>query len=466
MRKLGVRWIGAAIAMFLLVACIPTQVNLTCALPTADHPAPPSLAIDLYVDGTPSMKGYVNAPSGRYQSTLEALLGILNIDPVAFDGSTRSQNRETQYFRLGVNDSTGKAAQKITRDQYRQAELPQFYGGDATFPSLAVSQIDTAVVPSDDGNKMTVIVTDLYQAKEDAEKIANSIKNYLMKTHQGGAVGVLGIRSEFNGTVYTEGQAGAQSFDYNSKGQPQRPFYLLIMGNLEDVHFYIDTLLKRLSFGKEVQVNIFSPYQMYKAPAQLNRRTQGDLTPEERLLVSAPIKRIRHRQLAVNLEDSTVQPLVLRENRKPIQLGWQATLEPISRVLTPNAEAFSSTITPKTFRKSDFETDTSNTALQEVLTLNNWKPEGDNLSFSAEIHPDKLRPGIYLFEAETTINAVGDPFPTPTWWQEWNSPPTSQDGAKTHELQMFLTDLKSKMMALMRQKSPLVGRFCYLIQRN
>jgi len=464
MRKLGMRWIGAAIAMFFLVACVPTQINLTCALPPVNHPTPSSLAIDLYVDGTPSMRGYVNAPSSRYQDTLEALLGILNIDPVAFDGSTRSPSRETQYFRLGVNDSTGKAIQKITREQYRQAELPQFYGGDATFPSLAVSQIDAAIKPPDADNKMTVIITDLYQAKEDAGMIANSIKEYLMKTHQGGAVGVLGIRSEFNGTVYTEGQAGAQSFPYNSKGQPQRPFYLLLIGNLEDVHFYIDTLLKRLSFGKEAQVDIFSPYQVYKTSAQLNRRTQNDLTPQERLLVSTPSQGIRHKQLAVNLKDPSVQPLVLRENRKPIQLAWQATLEPIPRVLAPNAEAFSTTITPKTFQKSAFEAD-SNPALQQVLTLNNWQPEGNGLFFSAEIQPDKLRPGIYLFEAETTINAAGDPFPTPTWWQEWNSPPTSQDGAKTHELNLFLTDLKSKTMALMRQKPPLVGRFCYLIQR-
>jgi hypothetical protein len=463
------RALGLAIVTLLMTACVPTQIKVTCgsANSKADPPVEKSVAINLYVDGTPSMRGYVSQPESRYAQTLKTLLSVLQDDPIAFDASTRNQSREVQYFRLGKDATTGKAEQKISRDEFRSAGLPEFYGG-AQFPNLAVSQIDAAIQPPDEGNELTVIVTDLYQEKEDAGKIANAMQTYLKQTQNGGAVGVLGIRSEFNGTVYTEGQSGALSFEHNSQGKPDRPFYVLLIGNLEDVHYYVESLIKRLNFGQEIKADLFSPYRLYKTPAQLIRKSQDDLTPEERKLVSSP-KGMKYSRLTISLPDPAVQPLLLRTKRDPIQMEFQATTAPIPRVLISDDKAFQTTITPMTApsgQSKAFQADQSNPNLQQALKLSNWKPNDQQISFTTEIQPDKLRAGIYFFEATTTLNTTGDPLPTPDWWTEWNSPPTSQKGEKTHDLKGFMSELRGKTIALMRAQPPLVGRFCYVIQRD
>jgi hypothetical protein len=471
MKKKGMKGaLSLAIVTLLMTACVPTQIKATCGSSNADADAPndKSVAINLYVDGTPSMRGYVSQPESRYSQTLETLLSVLQDDPTALDGSIRKQSREVQYFRLGRNATTGKTEQKISRDETRAASLPQFYGG-GTQPNLAVSQIDAAIQTPDEGNELTVIVTDLYQEKEDAGKIANAMQMYLKQTQKSGAVGVLGIRSEFNGTVYTEGQSGASSFEYNSQGKPDRPFYILFIGNLEDVHYYVDSLIKRLDFGKEIEADLFSPFRLYKTPAQLVRKTQKDLTSEERKWVSAPEQGMKYNRLVISLPDPTVQPLILRTKRDPIQMEFQATIAPISRVLISDDKAFELTITPMTAPSGssrEFQVDQSNPNLQQALNLSNWKVKDNQISFTAEIQPEKLRSGIYFFEATTKLDATGDPLPTPAWWAEWNSPPTSQQGTKTHDLKLFMSDLRARTIALMRDEPPLVGQFCYLIQRD
>jgi len=465
------RTLSLAIVTVMMTACVPTPVRVICdsSGSEADAPADKTVAINLYVDGTPSMRGYVNKSESRYSQTLETLLSVLQLEPMTFDGGNRTQSRPIEYFRLGKNGDTGKAAQKISREDYRLAQLPQFYGGEARFPSLAVSQIDAAIQPPDEGNELTVIVTDLYQEKEDAGKIADAMQTYLKRTQKSGAVGVLGIRSEFNGTVYTEGQSGASSFEYNSRGNPDRPFYVLLVGNLEDVHYYMDSLINRLDFGKEVQANLFSPYRIYKTSAQLQRKNQSDLTSAERQWVSSPDKGMRYHRLAIRLDNPAVQPLILRTKRDPIQLEFQATITPISLVLAPDKKAFTTTITPMTApsgAQKEFQAAQNNPGLQQVLKLSDWKSDAAQLSFAAEIQPDKLRSGIYLFEATTILNTAGDPLPIPDWWGKWNSLPTSEDGKKTNDLKLFMSDLSARTIALMRQEPPLVGRFCYLIQRD
>jgi hypothetical protein len=471
------RSLMAAIATALfLTACIPIPIDLTCDLSgTTVNGSSNQVSIKVYIDGTPSMQGFVSDPNGRYAQTLEKLLSVLKVEPIGLDGKPRSFSRAAQFFRLGRLDD-GKEVQVISREEYRQAELTDFYTGTAPrFPLLEVSQIDAAIDPPSEGlNELTIIVTDLYQAQEDATKIVDNIKKYLSATNQNGAVGVLGVRSQFNGRVYTEALAGVGQFSYTSRGEPLRPFYILFIGQLDEVHFYLNKLQNDLIFNQGTEAVIFSPYRMYDKIASLDRKFQQDLykeiSPEQRKQITVPGVSLKHGRLVVNLKDQHVQPLILR-SKEAIALPFQVNLASISHIMT--ASELTTQVTPKSFNpqlfngKGGFEPDTKHPSLQQVLSLKQLSPKESTLSFTAQIQPESIKPdGIYVFEVEARVNTSGEPLSEQSWWNDWNSLPTSTDGTKTHDLESFLSDLRNMTIGLMRQKPLIIGRFCYVIQKG
>ncbi len=469
------KWlIGAIATLFFLTACVPTQTEVTCNPPPSavgQSKQTVQLAINVYVDGTPSMQGFVanSNSNSRYVQTLEKLLSLLQTEPVSLQGQLRSFSRPPRFFRLGKNDRTGKdwEALKTTGD-YRKAELPAFYSGSSGLPLLSVSQIDAAIVPPDEDNELTIILTDLYQAQDDVTEMIKKIKQYLNKTQQQGAVGVLGIRSEFNGTVYTEALGGSGKFPYNSNGQPLRPFYVLFLGQLDDVYFYLNKLLGSGS-GDGKEAVIFSPYHLHQTLAYLQRKSKTDLTPAQSQSLQIPGTGMKQGRLVVKLRDEHVQPLSINKKSQPIDLFYNVELLPISQVLGADTTALSTTTTPYSFepKSGKFQPDLQNASLQQVLNFKDWQVANNKLSFSTQIQPEKVQPpGIYSFEVDVRVDTTGDPLPDQAWWQKWHSSPASTDGSKTHNLQNFLSDLKGQTVALMRQAPPIVGRFCYVIQKT
>jgi hypothetical protein len=448
------------ILILLLVACVPNRVKVGCEIPQSAA-ATDAVAINLFVDGTPSMQGFVSDPNSQYVQTLDKLESVLlNQPPVTFEGKTRTFSREMQYFRLGEDPKTGQPFAPIDRKQYRQAQISSFYGGSG-FPSLQVSRIDAAIQPPTKDNELTVIVTDLYQADEDAVAIVNRIKQYLTATNQTGSVGIVGIKSQFNGTVYTEAQVGSGKFSWDDL----HPFYLLLIGQLDDVHFYVDRFVKTLEV-KEMEATIFSPYRLYGTIATLPRTLEKDLSPTQRKQIDVPTTRLQHGNLAVSLEGEAVQPIVIK-GKQP-ELSATVNLKPIRHVLETKPDALSATPTLHTYdAKSRKFVVKSNHPAQAGVIVKDLRLEGEELRFTTQILPDKIRPaGIYFYTIDAKFNSTGDSFLEQGWWSAWNSEPTSQEGSKTHELEDFLQDLRDMTAALMRQNPPLVGRFCYLVQKN
>jgi hypothetical protein len=454
-------WLLAVMVTCFLAACVPSRVTISCEQPTIAASSSSSVAINLYVDGTPSMKGFVSNPNSRYVQTLERLLSVSDIEPVTFEAQTKSFSRDTQFFRLGNNQKTSKKVEPIDRQKYRQAQIPAFYGG-VGFPSLTVSHIDAAIVPNED--ELTVIVTDLYQAEDDASAIVKQIKQYMASTNQSGAVGVIGIKSEFNGTVYTEAQSGGGSFDWNKP----HPFYLLVLGQLDDVHFYTNRLMSSLDFSEDIQATIFSPYRLYGSIAHLEQKQDSELSPDERKSISIPKSIMKQGTLAVTLQGKDIQPLVIRDKKQPVDLPFTVMLKPIEHLLETDSAALTTSVMLETYDSGSRKfVENASSPAKDGLSLKDLQIDGNTLSFSTQIQPESIRaPGIYSFKVDTTVNAAGDALGEQSWWDEWNSSPASQEGSKTHDLENFLQDLRSMTASLMRQNAPLVGHFCYVIQKN
>ena len=185
--------------LIVVVSCKPPKIdNIRCELPKLNTPIAPSenLKVAIYVDGTPSMEGYVSTNTkSRYTQTLELL-----------DRTFYLTSSKVAYQRLGTS------IQQLSREQYKQdAQSPNFYNGKTPqYPPLSVSQIEKAIALQPQDNQLVIIATDLYQKNADITKVSKEIKNNYLNVEQkakGYSVGIIAVKSEFNGTVYTEDTA-------------------------------------------------------------------------------------------------------------------------------------------------------------------------------------------------------------------------------------------------------------------
>ncbi|NEP58808.1 MAG: hypothetical protein F6K31_17605 [Symploca sp. SIO2G7] len=459
------KWLLVAIAtMFLVVACTPFSVKLECNYPSVDSPAAKSepLTIEIYVDGTPSMRGYV-ATSGksRYSQTLELLDSIFTLA-----GSLRSES-QIKYYRLGTTSV------EMTRNDYRKAQETEFYGGsNPKFPELPVSQIETAITPIDEEDKLTVIITDLYQKDTDITKVNQAIKEHYLnpaQKDQGLAVGMLAVRSEFQGEIFTENNDKDQ-VNYDTAGKPldqYHPFYVILIGYYSDINYYLEQIESQGGdLNDSSQLLIFSPHHPV-----------GEISTLKKISAELPTDRDIERPFSINngkvMPDTKNQPIDLlklhQNEEEEIKIPYDVPLTPLAYSLPIAPDALKTNIKVQHFDSStkSFQEPPNVDQLATAMTIDNWKvTNNDKLSFNLNLQPTELQPpGVYFLE----IEAIAGDLQEPDWWQEWNA--TSEDisdGSKTYNLLKFLQQLKALKMESMTDKEnkPVIGHFCYAIQRN
>ena len=191
------------------------------------------LAMDIYLDGTYSMAGYVNYPSTTVYTN-----AIKEIERTV---SSAWRNEDIQYIRFGDD------FKKLSRDQLLEFDKIEFY-----------NQKDTSlqkVVESMDSNKINVIVTDLFQTDQDIESLMSSLKKKSFADVEK-AMAIIGLKSQFKGKIYDIGK-NKLSFDYETNDKESyRPFYLLIVGKEDDVRSFVLQYQKNLK--DELKTVIFS----------------------------------------------------------------------------------------------------------------------------------------------------------------------------------------------------------------
>lgn len=74
---------------------------------------------------------------------------------------------------------------------------------------------------------------------------------------------------------------------------------------------------------------------------------------------------------------------------------------------------------------------------------------------------EKIERGLYYITADLTARSIQ----APAVWREWDDG-GKKDGSKTQGLNDFLNSLSINTTSVMKEKSPVVARLCYGIQRN
>lgn len=457
------RWLVLAIAILLIViACQPVQVEtFSCdlSIPTSSSPQSPTLTIAIYVDGTPSMQGYVKHPTNaktRYAQTIELL------DQTFFVGKQSRAKSLVEYYRLG------ETSKKTPREGYLQARLPKFYNGsDPNFPDLKVSKIETAITPADD-NKLTVIITDLYQDGEDVTKLNKKIEDNYFNTQKGFAVGILGIKSEFNGDVYIEDGTN-RKFTYNTndtKGNPIkskefRPFYVIFIGQYRDIDFYFKNLSDSKKLPEDSHLVIFSPSHLVNEVAYL--QGSPNIPPGLNRVAS-----LNNGQVAVETKDKKNEFFEIdRTATQDLPIEYSIPLQPLSNTLLVEASSINVEIIQ--IKAYDplakmWKVQPQGSPFAKALELNQWQiDEKKNLKFVTTIKPNDIPdPGVYLF----TVDAVAKGVQEQEWWSQWSSSDNTNNDWKTYNLEAFLKGLKGSTDNSIAKNKVAIGRFCYAIQKN
>ncbi|MDJ0716931.1 MAG: hypothetical protein QNJ54_22395 [Prochloraceae cyanobacterium] len=462
-----VKWLViVSLTSLVLASCSifkgPVKESFTCALPLVNNQSD-TLNIEIKVDGSSSMLGYVSDRSSRYVQTLKYLDRTLSI------GGLRSNTSEPKYYR---------SSKSITRSDFKKAQQPSFYdGSNSKFPNISVP-IQEFITPPGETDTLLAIVTDLDQAEGDVTILLKKIKEtYLNKDQQGYAVGIWAIKSEFRGTVYVQKQSGRiQRFYFPNQQSTDRnrPFYVIFIGLYQDINRFFENLSNNnQNLLNESELAIFSPNNVVKEISYLDKDIESGPQKKQARSKEWSLKYKNLVKVQAQDEKSQLWEIYSRQtetfdiqNRVNLALfNYTLPIETSSITLKPNIRVFNKY--SKKFQESD------DSSLKSAIKIGQWNIDNTEqtngqgkLGFTSTIQPDKLpEPGIYLF----TFDIVAKKLQEPEWWNEWSwtaNRDSNLDGSKTHNLSEFLRGLKTITTNLMEKNPPIIGRFCYAIQKN
>lgn len=187
--------------------------------------------MDIFIDSTPSMKGFAakEAPSEGFISILKGINSI----STSLSGTTGV----VSYYGFG------KHSYKITQNQFNSAIRQDFYSEDDNNKETNLEAVFSQVAKKFEANKgskgyMGIIISDFFGQDSNFTPVLDKIKkNYLEKDM---AIGILAVRSYFDGTVFDIDRLSGGKLYKSEKGNNKsyRPFYVALLGRYEDVNSF------------------------------------------------------------------------------------------------------------------------------------------------------------------------------------------------------------------------------------
>lgn len=190
--------------------------------------------IDIYIDATTSMEGFAVNTSSKYSQFL---------DQLEASGISAWKKADIKFFKFG------QIVKPIDRNQFLSAKNElQFYKEKGIFKETYID----SVVKNTDSKRLSVLITDLFQREGDVNTMVEKIKEKCFANNI--VVGILGVKTDFKGTVYDV--PGKPPYQLTTN---ERPFYAIVFGNNENLESLFDALSTKPFINKD-QIFIFSKY--------------------------------------------------------------------------------------------------------------------------------------------------------------------------------------------------------------
>jgi hypothetical protein len=406
------------------------------------------LSVDVYLDATLSMKGFVTAGTESYfQQTLPIL------ESAVISGWSGGK---ANFFKFG-NDVAA-----LEGRGHLKASNAEFYAdrnyNTKTFIEKVIDKAQT--------KHLTIIITDLYQNDADVNQLSDKLRDKYIAN--GLAIGVYAVKSQFNGPIYDVGPNN-YSFTYktdNAEPKTFRPFYLLALGSHADIQKYFEGLEQSgfSAFPAEIKRQvIFSPYLTASPPdfenanitatKKLSRLARGTLLPP-----SVKDARVREFKIVGDADEAGFAS-EMKFNFLPYLVDTSPNLE-------PDIAAWK--CDEKSAQTAQGGQLVESLSAREAFTLSksNLERESNVLQFEAQIKPKAL-PGTGNYCYRIILRPAT--YQLPRWISEWNlnigqieaarSNKQGFDGSKTYNLQRFLNTIWGATQD--RHRPKLTTIFCY-----
>ncbi len=445
--------------LFFLTSCsngpIPPTPPVIDKSGQTPGPISENLVARIYFDATLSMQGYVIPGATRYTQMCRYLESVI---------VSGWENATVDFFRFG------EEVEPIDRNTYLNLSRPGFYENSSIFRKTFIQKIidheaelttdeveesvtteestETATIPEDTnnsekGNPLVVIVTDLFQDNRDLTVLVTQIKkHYIQKGYE---VGLLGLRSEFDGTVYDLGDSPLPYSSTTNNPETYRPFYLLVIGRHADISHYFDRLMAN-GFA-EAETVLFSRYLVNPLLSFEN------VNPEVENLI---------RDRIAEEPDPRVKEYRITRNNNPSQISAILKFQFLSHVMPFATENFEVSIVAKNKPDPDGQNEISLDAQECMEVTSTLSNNGDKLSIDINLDSGALPDERMIYLYEVTLSPGTDTFKEPDWCSQWDMG-DERNGAKTLNLVNFVRGL-SQATALIHE--PIIAKFHFYIEKR
>lgn len=364
------------------VPVLPGEIDLS-----DDYDGTPSdvLRVRIYFDATGSMKGFVVPGQTQYTRIIPILESAV---------LTGWADGKAEFFRFG------KWVETIDRTSYLRMQYPESYIDDISRQTFIQKVIDYETQETDEtqenqepsdnakADRLVVIVTDLFQAENDINLLVAPLKDRYLRNNN--AVGLLGIRSQFDGFVYDSRSHKSNIEDPESF----RPFYVLALGKHADVARYFDTLIAAGLFDAKIVI--------------LSRHLTKSLASFERALIGKTEHLVQDE--IIPQTTARLKQFLIRGN--PDRAMFSATLKysPLPHVMLFDSNTIEASVVARHCPTG--QTEVSPEArncldMKAALTT-------DGLNVTANLSPKSLPgKGIYLYEVSLYPKLSG--YGIPAW---------------------------------------------------
>lgn len=386
----------------------------------ADQDPFKNVQVELGVDGSGSMLGYVHQRGSRYAQTIDSLSTLLS-----------GKGIPTRYWRIGQGAQVQKP-QPLSPTEFLKARNPDFYAAceagssNQTFPcvSSTLEQIYDIDSPDPKQDTIRILLTDLEPDNAAVGRLSGRISRLLEAKPDYKAM-LVGVRSQYNGAIFLA-DTGKASLRYDTTGkdidQQGRPFYVLMTGPSEAVDALVERFQKLpLDVNQAIRASSFA-------------LDGGDTLAMDRSRLPTKLNACIDQAGAINRQkprrDQEEQWLLLEQtcDSKPLQI----TLPSQSSIILAGSEQL---------RPQDFTV--SNQALQIDQVTN----EQGKILLSLILDGRQFASN----QGEIMTIDLNKRALDRATWQGWHTDVSSPDGAKTQNLNLFIGGLRDAVESVARQ---------------
>ena len=414
---------------------------------------------------TLSMQGFVVPDSTHYTRICSSLESVI---------VSGWKDETVNFFRFG------EKVEPIDRSTYLQAGYESFYEQAHIFRKTYIEEVirheeqfvkvrgeagntpedeternvnDTpedvteGITPKEPEEELVIIVTDLFQDDSDITLLIDHLKEKYIK--KGREVGLFGLRSQFDGTVYDIGIGEGSSLRYRSNpGDPKtfRPFYLLVLGRHVDIAHYFDRL-KANDKLSEAKAIIFSRYLVDRLVT-----FEGSAIRLDNLISD----------IFVDDQDSRLKQYEIRRDADPAKITAEMKYNQLPYTMSFDSIAFDEPIAKHAPMGETKICPEAEECLEVIPMLSKNEDDNDSkLSVTFELDSRSL-PGSAVYLYEVTLRPKIDTYQPPDWCLKWDMG-IERDGSKTLNLVKFVSDLS---LVTARTHYPKIAQFhCYIEKR-